>query len=95
MTKLETIAYYEALNASNRLIIIDSKDTKDEISDKLIDKKECIGTVHIEMFHNNCSMYSYSLIRIDNGSYDLWTNRQKKMDKKPLDKIAKYLFCSS
>lgn len=94
MTKLETIAYYEALNAGDRIITIDSTETKDTISKKLQEKtnQENIGTIHIEIFHNDSSVNSYSLIKSDNDAYDLWLKRQREVEKKSIEDIATYIF---
>lgn len=94
MNKLDTIAYYEALNAGNRLITVDSTDTISDIKNKVENKtnyKSEIGTIHIEVFHNDKSVTSYSLIKT-NEEYDLWSKKQRKVEKSTIDNIIEYIY---
>ena len=94
MNKSETRAYYEALNAGNRIITIDSNENKEKIIKKLQEKTayENIGTIHIEVFHNDSSVNSYSLIKSNTQEYDLWLKRQREVEKKSIEDIAEYIF---
>lgn len=92
MNKLETIAYYEALQAANRIIIVDSTDDDQTIREKIREKAnlENIGTIHIEVFHNDENVSSYSLIQVS-GLYDLWIKKIRKVEQKSIDDVADYV----
>lgn len=92
MNKLETIAYYEALQADNRLIVIDSTDDVHTIKERIKEKTELknIGTIHIEVFHNDENVAAYSLIQVGN-LYDLWIKKVRKVEQKSIDEVADFI----
>lgn len=94
MNKLDTIAYYEALNAGNRLITIDSTDSKSDVKHKIENKTNYnmeSGTIHIEVFHNDECIISYSLIKTED-KYDLWSKKQRQVSKSDIDGIVNHVY---
>lgn len=94
MTKLETIAYYEAINAKNRLLIIESVDSIDFIKNKLKEYTDAqdLGTIHIEIFHKDKNITSYSLIKFSENIFDLWEQKDNKVNKSNIDEITDFIY---
>ena len=94
MTKLETIAYYEAINAGDRLLIIDSTDSFDSIVEKIKENTvaQDLGTLHIEIFHKDKNITSYSLIKFSENIFDLWEQKDNKVNKSNVNEITDFIY---
>lgn len=94
MNKYETMSYYDALGDGDSLICIDSSDDIDIIETKI---EDCIAgcnrtTFHIETFHNEMGVQSYTLMSQDvhdTSSLDLWLDKSKQLEKTSAAEIAK------
>ncbi len=94
MTKLETIAYYEAINADDRLVVVDNTDTIEQITSKL---KEIVSndkseTIHIEVFQNDKNVTSYSLIKFSDDVYTLWEQRNSCVNNENIETVSQFVF---
>lgn len=81
MTKLETTSYYDALGDSDMLICVDTTDTVEDIKSK-IDQHIADGKptkFHIEVFHRDENVQSYTLLEQDEGEFDVWLNKLAKV----------------
>lgn len=98
MTKYETTMYYDALNASERLICIDSTNSTEEIKDKISERlndtdNSSYNTFHIEIFHNELNAQSYTMSKAsDDTRFDLWMQRTKQFNApESIENIAEFI----
>lgn len=93
MTKLETIAYYEAIGAIDRLITVDNTDTSEIILNKIQEKTttQGLGGLHIEIFQHDKNITSYSLIKFSENIFDLWCQKDNQINKSDLCVIADFI----
>ncbi len=96
MTKSELIAYFEAIHAEHRLVIIDNNDNLTVINNKLqqVITMHDDETLHVEIFQNENNTASYSLIRCDEETFSLWQDRAAQISQANLEDIAKFIFDS-
>lgn len=94
MNKSDTIAYYDAIGLSPKLICIDSTDSCEKIADEIRSSTSGnpnYNSFKIELFRNDDGFGTYDLFAQNNNSYDLWYEKDKKIDKQSIDSIASYI----
>lgn len=81
MTRYETESYYDALGDSDKLVCVETTENADDIRAK-IEQHITDGKptkFHIEIFHHDENVQSYTILGQDSSTFDVWFNKMTKV----------------
>lgn len=92
MTRYDIENYYSAVNKSEHLLIVSTKDRIDDIVSGINEKiKNDLPTINIEVVHNMEGIQSYTLAAIRNNVCDVYASKNKILSGKTIMEIADYI----